>query len=485
MTREQMIVYMDLLDETFIEEASPENSKYWKRKQFHTAMIRYGATAACLLLLIGGIIIMRYLSRTEDLFIAQIKAIPAEDAPLYASFESLDEMIETTHANLIIRCTVSNRGDSVVFDPWGIYKEDDLTADATASAAAQKCLSTPYTLTVNDCYLGTLAIDEEITYYAPYGILDTYAYRRAGVPIFEIGEECILILRAEEINDEIVYYLSYTPDSVYFIDSTSEEIVKETSLFYPYRNDVSALETHIRTLISEKISLHSGNTDKLSDSMGFGEQQNTNSIPQDTDSIIEPVSPEPSNEENADSSIHHLFVLNEVTDVLSAAPKYRDPEQHYKETWDVDTMAEYLGIDLYSILEAFSQKHGMMMFNIGKKQFGVTFENSGQIVEDTSTYQIINNPDKDHSGFFVTASKLRPPYDCMYQTETEIMTTVPIGDSGEALELMICVYRDAVSPENPPKYIADFHYNDVFYRIEAIDISIEQLAELIAQIIRP
>ena len=63
------------------------------------------------------------------------------------------------------------------------------------------------------------------------------------------------------------------------------------------------------------------------------------------------------------------------------------------------------------------------------------------------------------------------------------MTTVPIGDSGETLDLMIYVYRDAVSPNNPPKYIADFHYNDVFYRIEAIDISIEQLADLIAQII--
>ena len=34
MTRERMIVYMDLLDDTFIEEASPENTKDRKRKQF-------------------------------------------------------------------------------------------------------------------------------------------------------------------------------------------------------------------------------------------------------------------------------------------------------------------------------------------------------------------------------------------------------------------------------------------------------------------
>lgn len=435
------------------------------------------AIAACICLIFGSIAVMRYGHRTDDPFTAQIKAIPAEDAPLYASFESLDEMIETTHANLIIRCTVSNRGDSVVFDPWGIYKEDDLTADATASAAAQKCLSTPYTLTVNDCYLGNLARDEEITYYAPYGILNTYAYRRAGVPVFEVGNEYILVLRAEEINGEIVYYLSYTPDSVYVIDSNPEEFIKETSLFYPYRNDVSALETHIRTMISENISLHSGKTDEIGDSMGFGEQQDTNSIPQETDNISEPVFPEPSNDENANSSIHHLFVLNEVTDFLYAAPKYRDPELHYKEKWDVDTMAEYLGIDLYSILEAFSQKHGMMMFNIGQKQFSVTFENSGQIVEDRSSYQNINDPDKDYSGIHIYASKLRPPYDCIYETETEVLSTVPIGDSGEILDIMIYVYGDI------PEYIADFHYNDIFYRITATDVSLELLAELIEQII--
>ena len=103
MTREQMIVYMDLLDDTFIEEAKPKNSKNRKRKQFHTAMMRFCAAAACLLLIVGGIIIMRLLSRTDDPFTAQIKAIPAVDAPLYVSFETLDEMIETTHANLIIR----------------------------------------------------------------------------------------------------------------------------------------------------------------------------------------------------------------------------------------------------------------------------------------------------------------------------------------------------------------------------------------------
>ena len=68
------------------------------------------AIAACICLIFGSIAVMRYGHRTDDPFTAQIKAIPAVDAPLYASFESLDEMIETETVNEteVIRITVTS-----------------------------------------------------------------------------------------------------------------------------------------------------------------------------------------------------------------------------------------------------------------------------------------------------------------------------------------------------------------------------------------
>ncbi len=276
MRGKEMLDAVGYLDETLILKAErPEQKKsIWK----------LWTTAACICLLLGGLMIPQLLSGhtdnsilssinriydlfnamfisengklTDDDYIAQIADLPVNDAQLYASFESLDEMIESTHANVIVRCTVAERGDCIVYDPWGSYSEDDLDADVDISVAAQRCLSTSYTLTISDCYLGNLAVGDEITFYAPYGILDGYTYRKARVPLFGVGAEYILVLRAEEINGEIVYNLSYTPDSVYVVanPSNSKYSAVETaegSLFYVYRDDVSAVEAHIRALVSE------------------------------------------------------------------------------------------------------------------------------------------------------------------------------------------------------------------------------------------
>lgn len=193
---------------------------------------------------------------TEAEYVAQIESLSAVDSPLYVTFESLDEMIETTHANLIIRCTVSKRNDCIVYDPWGICDEDDLNGNTRISSTAQRCIVTPYTLNIKECYLGNLAIGDAITFYAPYGVINGYSYRKSQAPILSVGAECILVLRAEEINGEIVYNLSYTPDSIYTIENViqSKNISAETgddSLFSKYQDNVSALESDIRALISD------------------------------------------------------------------------------------------------------------------------------------------------------------------------------------------------------------------------------------------
>lgn len=180
----------------------------------------------------------------ESAFLAQIETAESGEEVLYASFSSIDEMVETTHANRIIRCTVTERGDCTVFDPMGVLSE----AERDSKKAAQ-FLATPYTLTVSDSYLGNLTKGETVTFYAQYGILGGTSYRQSRYPILETGAEYIMFLRAEEIGGEIVYYLTYTPDSVVRVSGT--ETIPDTSLFSAYAGDIPALESEIRSLVAE------------------------------------------------------------------------------------------------------------------------------------------------------------------------------------------------------------------------------------------
>lgn len=489
MTREQMIVYMGLLDEKYIAEADPTNAKNIKRKKQRGTVLRFGSIAACLILIVGA---MFYLNRESE-----YTKPPRTIIKTYGYLEPMGMQIAdvnhyeavTELSSQIVLCSVSNLVEVTVTETGSFsfcYEIEIL--DTLLDIGSRLQIGDTIKITSSEGILKATeaaALVADTAQAKKFGILqgeyaeDEYIASSTwnAIPI-EVGHNYLMYLNDAYLEKEGVYAES---GRSYLYEYHGQTVYSGRDMI---KNEQSLKE--ILKTVSHYITLRTGRADEIGDDayiLELGEQQKNNLPPQETDNADTAVSPPPAENENNNTSIHQLFVLNEVTDVLGAAPKYRDPALHYKETWDVDTMAEYLGIDLYSILEAFSQKHGMMMFNIGKKQFGVTFENSGQIVEDMSSYRNINDPDKDHSGIMIIASKLRPPCDCIYETETEITTTIPIDDSGETLDLMIYVYRDAVSPDNPPKYIADFQYNDVFYRIDAIDISIEQLAELIAQIV--
>lgn len=65
MTREQMMIYMDLLDETFIAEASPEHAKKIKGKRVRRAILRIGSIAACLCLLVSVLFIRQRMTSSD------------------------------------------------------------------------------------------------------------------------------------------------------------------------------------------------------------------------------------------------------------------------------------------------------------------------------------------------------------------------------------------------------------------------------------
>lgn len=180
----------------------------------------------------------------ETAFVASVEAISAVEQPMYASFSSVDDMIAGTHTNRILRCTVTERGDCTVYDPFGKYSADDLGT----SADAISCIATPYTLSVDEQYLGDVGTDT-LTFYAQYGIIGAHTYRKALYPVLTVGKEYILFLRVDAINGTAVPYLALTPDSVVELDGDTVR-VKEGSLFAQYKN-AEELITAIKALVAE------------------------------------------------------------------------------------------------------------------------------------------------------------------------------------------------------------------------------------------
>ncbi len=181
----------------------------------------------------------------EAAFIAAVEAIPPEDGALYVHFSSIDELIAGTHANRILRCTVTERGDCTVYDPFGKHSADDLGT----SAEAKSWIATPYTLSIGEQYLGDVGADT-LTFYAQYGIIGEHTYRKSLYPVLEVGKEYIFFLRVYTINGKEAAYLALTPDSVVELDGDTVR-VKEGSHFADYTS-AAELTSALTALITEK-----------------------------------------------------------------------------------------------------------------------------------------------------------------------------------------------------------------------------------------
>ncbi len=148
----------------------------------------------------------------------------------YPYFEAL---IKYGKPNLIVRVTLESRGDALVYDPHGYYTTDML---GETNAEVQKLLdrqknenpenetddghvygwwgdaayehvqkiayyiSTPYTAHVEEVIHGDcLAIGDEFTFLAPYGIIDDFYVRYEDCPIFSAGREYVLFFSVVDI----------------------------------------------------------------------------------------------------------------------------------------------------------------------------------------------------------------------------------------------------------------------------------------------
>ena len=213
----------------------------------------------------------------EENFIKRIEAIQPIASARYIQLDSLQEMIEATEANLIIRCTVISRSQSDVIARGGLkslYTSEDLKYlnlniseaagnDDNKSAlrleiaqSAYYSIVTPYEIEILEVYHGKNIheVGEKIVINARYGIVDNVEYKQENHPTYKVGDEYILFLRVDEVYGELDYNLAFTPASLLTINSkegTFEYGSYCEKIFSNYGNNTELLIGDLKNLIEQ------------------------------------------------------------------------------------------------------------------------------------------------------------------------------------------------------------------------------------------
>ena len=168
----------------------------------------------------------------ENEFINKVKSQVTTDS-LYILVEDLHDMISTTKPNLIVRCKVTERFDTV--KKWN-------------------ALSTPYEFEISEVFLGDInKAGDKIIFNAPYGVLGEMEGRKSYHPILKVGEEYIMFLRVDSIRGELTYYVAYTPASILIVKGNkfTNPNPEWDYVFEPFDNKVSKLIKTLTELIEQ------------------------------------------------------------------------------------------------------------------------------------------------------------------------------------------------------------------------------------------
>lgn len=182
-------------------------------------------------------------------------------------------------------------------------------------------------------------------------------------------------------------------------------------------------------------------------------------------------------QEEADSSGKHLFVINEITGQISAADKYFDPELHYEESWTMNQVAEYFGTDVLQAVNVFPS--GYEMKYQGGDSNIVLYENNGKLVRDEVYYEFTGKGDRKLT---VLAGKVGVPYDVMYQLESEEHTTIGL-QNGDSVNLLVAAQNQSDTTMEYDFYVIDFEYAGVYYRVIGENMESYRLDEFIRELL--
>lgn len=227
------------------------------------------------------------------------------------------------------------------------------------------------------------------------------------------------------------------------------------------------LQTRVPTLDPNDSMLHTGNVGP------------SFSDPATTDGVTDPIPTISNGPENNDQTTEYLFSVNEINGTLNAAMKYLDPELHYEETRNLAQAAEYLGVDVVNAVATLPD--GLGMNYAGSGEFKWVYENSGTLAEDRMCFMFNGS---DEAKITVLASKLRPPYDCIYQSDTDAVTEIRIPETEEIISVLVYAENKSETVLDYDFYVLDFEYAGVYYRILAEKVSSYNLDSLIRELVK-
>ena len=164
--------------------------------------------------------------------------------------------------------------------------------------------------------------------------------------------------------------------------------------------------------------------------------------------------------------------LNEITGSVAGHPIYRDPELHYTEEYSDTESAEYYGIKLYRLVALVP--NDMKLCQGSHKKI---FTNGGTLVEERSEFVFKGDDSRD---VCIQANRLGPVSDCIYMSDTDLITTFMTEKNGK---VDVKVYSEKYEDESETFFVADFSVDGVNYRVTAKNITIKELQPILCELI--
>lgn len=196
-----------------------------------------------------------------DEFEAAVMAASPTEKISFVKVESLSELMDTAKPNLVVRCEVKSRGESFLKGQDEslnslLYQPSTELSDSDAKrlkVAVNDYLSTPYTLELEQIYLGAENLDDtsELVFTVPYGAINGYARAADKYPILKVGAEYLMFLRVDYIGGDKEYYLAFRPASALELRNDSFDGGDYADLiFAEFNGSTEALISELEELIA-------------------------------------------------------------------------------------------------------------------------------------------------------------------------------------------------------------------------------------------
>lgn len=177
--------------------------------------------------------------------------------------------------------------------------------------------------------------------------------------------------------------------------------------------------------------------------------------------------------------------INEINSKIPASKLNYDSDFYSTESFTVDEMVKYLGIDLRNL--SFLKQEDDWKYQVIDKYTVIYEKKSGNLVFDWSFFNYVRD---DNKKLVISAGKVMVPYDCEYMYDSEPKgTTFKTAAGGMSIIIGGTKAEDTlnnVQVDDSEVYkllVADFEYNGINYRVEAENIKAQEFHGIIETIL--